>query len=113
MFPFSGINEKEIIILTDSGVIPSFYVRWIDPLAHLTKNYNVFTSSDAEAAMLSGAVHLVIVHRWFDDPIRKIAEKAKQRNIPLVYETDDNFMALSPSTNTLLSGNQIANIEHV
>jgi glycosyltransferase involved in cell wall biosynthesis len=113
IFSSSEMESKTILILTDSGVIPSFYIRLIDPLSRITNNYNILTSSEAEAAMLSPAVHLVIVHRWFNTPIRKFAEKAKLRKIPLVYETDDNLMALSESSATSLSTEQIEDIERV
>jgi glycosyltransferase involved in cell wall biosynthesis len=113
IFSNSDMKDKSILILTDSGAIPSFYARLIDPLSCITNNYNILTSSEAEAAILSSLPHLVIVHRWFHTPIRKVAETAKLRNIPLIYETDDNFLALSASSNLFLSTEHIQNIEHV
>src|SRR5262245_12860744 len=113
IFSSSDLKEKAVLILSDSGVSPSFYIRLIDPLSRITNNYNILASSEAETAILSPVVDLVIVHRWFNTGIRKVAEEAKLRNIPLVYETDDNLMALSGSSPISLSQEQIDNIEHV
>jgi len=66
IFANQDLKDRSILILGDSGVSPSFYIRLIDPLSRITNNYNILTSSEAETGILSPAVHLVIVHRWFN-----------------------------------------------
>jgi glycosyltransferase involved in cell wall biosynthesis len=112
-YPRSDEKFQSILILSDSGVIPSFYIRLIDPLSLVTRNYNILTSSEVDVPFLLQNVELVIVHRWFNTPIRKVAERAKLLDIPLVYETDDNFLALPESSTTYLAKEQIDNIEQI
>jgi glycosyltransferase involved in cell wall biosynthesis len=107
------LKDEEILILSDSGLIPSLYIRLVDPLSRFTNNYNILTSDEVGASTLTRAVGLVVVHRWFNTPILKIAEEVKLRNIPLIYETDDNFIELSGSSATSLSKEHIENIKCV
>lgn len=102
-----------IVVLTDSGAIPSFYVRLLDPLEHATKNYNVVHSSGVGAGLLAAEADVVVLQRWFNTPIRRLAEQAKRRGVPVVYETDDNLLDLAEGSSVLFSPEQIENMRAV
>ena len=95
-----------IVVLTDSGAIPSLYVRLLDPLVLTTGNYNVVHSSTANIEAVALSADVLILQRWFDTPIRDLAFQAKRRGVPVVYETDDNLLDLSEHSQNRFSETQ-------
>ena len=100
-----------VVLVTDAQKIPSFYVRFLDPIELVTKNYNVIPQYFEGAEAVAQAADLLIVQRNIETPTRRIVEAAKKRGIPIIYETDDNLLDLPRSSSMRLSNELADNIE--
>ena len=105
--------QFNIVLLSDSGPIPSFFVRFSDPIKLITDNYATFPyySADAEKAVLGA--DLLVVQRWLETPTLRLVEAAKLRGVPIVYETDDNLLNLPKSSSMRMSEELVANLRAV
>lgn len=109
----TGLADKRIVLLSDSGTIPSLYVRFVDPIQHVTHNYNLVSSVFPGAEMVARDADLLVVHRWFGSSIRAMVDEARRRGVPVIYETDDNLLDLSDETALALTDEHRANIKDV
>lgn len=105
--------DHHVVVVSDSGPIPSYYVRLSDPLELANANWSGFPfySSDAETAIETA--DLLVVQRWLHTPTRRLVENAKLRGIPIIYETDDNLLDLPKDSSMRMSKELIDNIEAV
>jgi len=86
--------QYRIVLVSDSQRIPSFYVRFFDPISLITQNFHAFAHYSEEGEELARSADLLIVHRWLETPTRRIVDDARARGIPIIYETDDNLLDL-------------------
>ena len=105
--------KHHVVLVSDSGRIPSYYVRFLDPIGLVTQNYNVMPVYEAGAEVVAGRADLLVVQRWLGDSTLKIVEAAKERGVPIVYETDDNLLDLPKASGMVMSEGHIRNIESV
>ncbi|WP_292034937.1 MULTISPECIES: glycosyltransferase [unclassified Brevundimonas] len=105
--------KHHVVLVSDSGPIPSYYVRFLDPIGLVTQNYNVMPVYEAGAEVVAGRADLLVVQRWLGDSTLRIVEAAKERGVPIVYETDDNLLDLPKASGMVMSEGHIRNIESV
>ncbi len=103
--------KHRIVLVSDSQRIPSFYVRFLDPIGLVTKNYNVVPHYIEGADAIAQAADLLVVHRWIGTPTRRLVEATKARGIPIIYETDDNLLDLPKSSAMRMSDELLDNIQ--
>jgi glycosyltransferase involved in cell wall biosynthesis len=103
--------RHRIVLVSDSGPIPSFYVRFLDPIALITDNYNVVPLYAEGAAAITRSADLLVVQRWVSTPMRRIVDDAKARGIPIVYETDDNMLDLPSHSSMRMSEELLDNVK--
>lgn len=104
-------SHYRVVLVSDSQRIPSFYVRFFDPIGLVTANYDVVSHYSEGADAIAETADLLIVHRWIGTPTRRIVEAAKARGIPIIYETDDNLLDLPKNSGMTLSEELIDNIQ--
>jgi len=110
----SQLDPKcHVVMVTDSGEIPSFFVRFADPIALVTDSCDIFPYYSEAAERAGQTADLLVVQRWLGTPTRRIVEAAKARGIPIVYETDDNLLDLPKSSSNRMSDELIDNIQAV
>jgi glycosyltransferase involved in cell wall biosynthesis len=105
--------DARIVLVSDSQRIPSFYVRFFDPISLISDNFQAFAHYTEEGEAVAGTADLLIAHRWFGTATRRIVEEAKERGIPIVYETDDNLLDLPKRSGMCLSDEVKDNIRAV
>lgn len=105
--------KYHIVMLSDSGRIPSLFVRFADPIKLVTDNFDIFPYYSEAAEKAAQTADLLVVQRWLETPTRRIVEAAKTRGIPIVYETDDNLLDLPKSSSMRMSEELIENLEAV
>lgn len=105
--------KYHVVLVSDSGRIPSFYVRFLDPIELVTQNYNVVPVYEAGAEAVAGRADLLVVQRWLETPTLRMVEAAKKRGVPIVYETDDNLLDLPKSSGMAMSSEHIRNLKYV
>lgn len=101
------------MVLSDSGPIPSYYVRVADPLSSVYSNWSGFPYYTPEAEKAVESADLLIVQRWLYTPARRLVERARLRGIPIIYETDDNLLDLPKDSSMRMSEEMISNLEAV
>jgi len=106
-------SDHRVVVLSDSGPIPSYFVRIADPLDRISDNWSGFPYYDPAVEKSIDTADLLIVQRWLYTPARYIVENAKLRGIPIVYETDDNLLDLPNDSSMRMSPEMIANLEAV
>ncbi len=108
------LNKKyRIVLVSDSSRIPSFFVRFLDPIQLITTNYNVVPDYVAGAETIVRSADLLIVQRWLSSKTRRMVDEARARGIPIVYETDDNLLDLPKNSSVRMSQELIDNIKSV
>lgn len=105
--------KHHIVMVTDSQKIPSYFVRFADPVALVTDNCSIFPHYSEEAEKVAQSADLLVVQRWLGTPTRRIVEAAKMRGVPVVYETDDNLLDLPKSSSMQLPAELTDNIRAV
>jgi hypothetical protein len=90
--------------VSDEGPTPSFFIRFRDPVAFLTTNWNYITSAEFDLAnrMLASA-HIGVVQRAFSSGSQRLMEACKSASIPVIYETDDLMMDLPPQSGFMVT----------
>jgi len=105
--------KHHVVLVSDSGRIPSFYVRFLDPIELVTQNYNVIPVYEAGAEVIASRADILVVQRWVETPTLRLVEAAKKRGIPVVYETDDNLLDLPKNSGMAMSSEHIRNLKSV
>lgn len=105
--------ELHIVLVSDSGRIPSFYVRFLDPVGLMTKNYNVVPTYEEGAEAIAQRADVLIVQRWLEPSTLAMVEAAKGRGVPVIYETDDNLLDLPKESGMAMSDAHIRNLTRV
>lgn len=103
--------RHRIVLVSDSGPIPSFHVRFLDPIALVTDNYNVVPQYAGDAAAIARSADLLVVQRWVGTPVRRIVDEAKARGVPIVYETDDNMLDLPTHSSMRMTEEMLDNVK--
>lgn len=106
-------SRYRIVLVSDSGTIPSLYVRFLDPIGLVTDNYAVAALYGDTAEKIALDADILVVQRWISTPARRIVQDAKMRGIPIVYETDDNLLDLPTHSTMQMSKLMRDNIESV
>jgi len=102
-----------VVLVSDSQRIPSFYVRFFDPITLITDNFCAFAHYTEEGEAIARTADVLIAHRWFGTPTRRIVEEAKARGVPIIYETDDNLLDLPKRSGMRMSEELTDNIKAV
>lgn len=95
----SALFPKDIRItqISDEGPTPSFFIRFRDPVASLTRNWNYLQSDEPGESLLDGSTVLV-AQRTLSIRTLWLLQYARAKGIPIIYETDDLITDLPPQT---------------
>lgn len=105
--------QCRVVLVSDSQRIPSFYVRFFDPITLITDNFFAFAHYTEEGEAIARTADVLIAHRWLGTATRRIVEEAKARGVPIIYETDDNLLDLPKRSGMRMSEELTDNIKAV
>ena len=107
-----SFTDCRITQISDEGAIPSFFIRFRDPIETLTDNWNYVQSSDYHlAGQLIADASVLFVQRGFTPLTQCLMQDAKRLDIPVVYETDDLLFDLPPESTVTLGGLDTGSIQ--
>lgn len=89
--------------LNDEGHTPSFFIRYRDPAAFLTSNWNYVHCENPLTEKILSAADVIVVQRASSIRCQFLIEDAKRAGTPVIYETDDFFLDLPPQSGLKLS----------
>ena len=90
-------QDIRITQISDEGPTPSFFIRFRDPIASLTRNWNYFQSDEPGDSLLDGST-ILVAQRTLSIRTLSLLQYAKAKDIPIIYETDDLITDLPPQT---------------
>ncbi len=96
-------KHVRITQLNDEGPTPSFFIRYRDPAALLTHNWNYIHGENPLAERVLSSARVIVVQRASSIRCQFLIEDAKRAGTPVIYETDDFFLDLPPQSGLKLS----------
>lgn len=113
MSPIDLPERIRVTQFNDEGQTPSFFIRYRDPIAFLTDNWNYIQCENPMAEQVLAAADVVIVQRASSIKCQFLIEEVKCAGVPVVYETDDFFLDLPPQSGLKLSQERKRAIKHM
>jgi hypothetical protein len=96
-------DEIRVTQINDEGPIPCFFIRFADPVACLTTNWNYVPSAHPLVERIVPHADVLVAQRAFSKQSQWIVEDAKDRGVPVIYELDDFFLELPPQSCTRIT----------
>jgi hypothetical protein len=99
----TAASSARIVHLSDEPPIPSFFIRFCDPIRTLTDNWCYVRADDCDACEITETADLVFVQRAYSVRAQLLVERAKANGTPVIYETDDYLLQLPAQSRLILS----------
>jgi hypothetical protein len=92
--PFELPRHVRVTQLSDDEAIPSFFIRFRDPIQLITDNWNCVRADDPDADRIVLAADVLIVQRSWTVRSKRLVTRFKATGRPVIYETDDFMLEL-------------------
>jgi hypothetical protein len=106
--PFELPRQVRVTQLSDEEAIPSFFIRFRDPIQLITDNWNCVRADDPDADRIVLAADVLIVQRSWTVRSKRLVARFKATGRPVIYETDDFMLELPPQSLRQISEEQKA-----
>jgi hypothetical protein len=106
-------RDVRVTQVSDEGPTPSFFIRFRDPIMHLTRNWNYLRSDSIDADSQVGSAAIIVMQRAYSLWSRRLFDRAKAAGIPVIYETDDFFLDLPSQSGFRITDQQKECVVHM